>query len=281
MKKRKVNLKFVLILLSACVLVGSVLGVLLAILEEGHGPIVQPVQLGLQHVGQWLMQVLSVVRANIVVALLSVLQLLQDVAVWLMLVVGVVLDTLAIIYRKKVKKEVSTVVEGEDEDKAAFRAAEDYFARGLMVNEVFFALVVLLFSITASGFGTAHNIGVVLLALFLLCVFLGVGVVEQGKLMSTINPLYPERPSNFTDKDFEKKLYESYSEDEKRQIGDAAQVAVKTTNKAVLLLFIVLILLSMVMDVGVLPILTLGTIYLVQVISYHRAAIKWEEKQKK
>ena len=76
-------------------------------------------------------------------------------------------------------------------------------------------------------------------------------------------------------------MYESYSEDEKRQIGDAAQVAVKTTNKAVLLLFIVLILLSMVMDVGVLPILTLGTIYLVQVISYHRAAIKWEEKQKK
>ncbi len=280
MKKRKVNLKFVLILLSACVLVGSVLGVLLAVLEESHGPIVQPVQLGLQHVGQWLMQALTSTRVSIVSVLLALQQFLQYAAVWLLLVVGAVLGALVIMYRKRVQKAVSTVVAGDDEDKTAFRAANCYFARGQVVLDVFLAVVLVLFGVTTSGLGTAHSVGVVLFSLFLLFLFLSVGGIEVGKFVSAINPLYPEKPSNIKNKDFDAKWYESCSEDERRQLGDAAQVAIKATNKAFLWMFVVLIVLGFLIDVGVLPILTLGIIYLVQVISYHNAVIKWEEKQK-
>lgn len=250
MKKHKLGLKFALLLVGAMV-VGGVMGVLLVIGDKSIGFV-----------------------------LLEGQKLLQHAAFWLMLAVGAVCVSLAAVWYRKGQKIAVVALAGDGEDEAAFNAADQYYAHGLGALNVLTVLSFVLFGVSASAMGSMDDPLTTLWGVPVFCVLIIFGMVGQGRFIKATKQLYPEKRGSVLDMKFQEKWYESCDEAERRQIGDAALVAMKATGKAVLLLFVVLILLSMVMDIGVLPILTMGTIWLVQTVSYHNAATKGQKKKK-
>jgi len=250
MKKHKLGLKFALLLVGA-LLVGGAVGLLIGAGYDSIGPVLQLAQL-------WL----------------------QQAALWLMLGAGIVCGALAAMWYRKGKRAAAIALAGDGEDETTFDAADRYYAHGMGALNVLTVLSFVLFGVSVSAFGTAQNVGAVLWPVLPFFVLVFGTMAVQSRFVKATKQLYPEKQGSLLDTKFQEKWYDSCDEAERRQIGDAALVAMKTTSRAVVWLFVVLILLGVLTDVGVLPILTLGTVWLVQTVSYHNAATKGQKKQK-
>lgn len=250
MKKHKLGLRFALLLVGS-LLAGGVLGLLIGFGYESIGPVLLLMQL-------WL----------------------QRAALWLMLAAGAVCGAVAVVWYQKGKRAATIALAGDGEDEAVFDAADQYYANGMGALNVLTVLSFVLFGVSVSAFGTAQNVGAVLLPVLPFFVLVFGTMAAQSKFVKATKQLYPEKQGSLLDTKFQEKWYDSCDEAERRQIGDAALFAMKTTGRAIVWLFVVLILLGVLTDVGVLPILTLGTVWLVQAVSYHNAATKGQKKKK-
>lgn len=250
MKKHKLGLKFALLMLVA-LLGGGAVGVMIGAGYESIGPVLQQMQV-------WF----------------------QQAALWLMLAAGGVCGALAAMWYQKGKRAAAIALAGDGEDEAAFDTADQYYANGMGALNVLTVLTFVLFGVSVSAFGTAKEIGAVLLPVGPFFVLVFGTMAAQSRFVNATKQLYPEKQGSLLDTKFQEKWYDSCDEAERRQIGDAALFAMKTTSRAIVWLFVVLILLGVLTDVGVLPILTLGTVWLVQAVSYHNAATKGQKKKK-
>ena len=90
----------------------------------------------------------------------------------------------------------------------------------------------------------------------------------QHVVVNMTKEMNPEKKGSLYDKKFKKQWYESCDEAERRQIGIASYHTVQVTGVACMLFMIVFMMLGMVIEVGILPMLVPGIIWLVQVITY-------------
>lgn len=88
--------------------------------------------------------------------------------------------------------------------------------------------------------------GLFLLALFLI-------VVMQQKTVDLVKRINPEKRGSVYDTKFQKKWFESCDEAEQRQIGQAAYAAYTAASRACMTLWVVLVCLGLVFDIGLLP----------------------------
>lgn len=96
--------------------------------------------------------------------------------------------------------------------------------------------------------------GLTLVGVFLLSC--GLVIFAQQKAVDLERKMNPEKRGSVYDTKFQKKWLDSCDESERRQIGEASYQAYTVTNRVCLWLWMVLVILSLVFDIGLLPVLT-------------------------
>lgn len=80
-------------------------------------------------------------------------------------------------------------------------------------------------------------------------------IVFQQKAVDLTRRMNPEKRGSVYDTRFQKKWLESCDESERRQIGEASRKAYAVTNRVCLWLWLALVVLGLVFDIGMLPVL--------------------------
>lgn len=244
---RKAMPKFLLFMLGALIL-GGLLGA--AILFAA---------------GDWTTALAAALRTGLITA-----------APWLLLADALVCTAAVWALHRKAKVLFASITDPEDEE--AFEKVEEKLNIALIVNNVCSILSYFLIAAAFCGFRTINP------PLFLLCLVAFLGcmasmVVGQQKLVDFTKKLNPEKRGSVYDIKFAEKWYDSCDEAERAQICQAAFTSYKATNLACVLLWLVLVLGSMLFDIGILPIAVVTLIWMVSTISYCRKAMQLSKRK--
>ena len=155
--------------------------------------------------------------------------------------------------------------DGEDEDLA------DGIETTLSYVLLFTSLAVILdFFFLSAAFLTSLPLIPVLC--FVVSVVLS--MVLQQKAVDLTRRMNPEKQVSVYDSKFQKKWYDTCDEAERSQIGQASYQAFQAANRACIALWLVLLLLSYVLPIGLLPMAAVLLIWAVLQVSYILACIR-------
>ena len=163
--------------------------------------------------------------------------------------------------------------DGEDEE--AMDKADVALNWGMLVTAV--QLVVDFFFLAALSHYD-YDIAGLLGALFFL-ISIAFVVVAQQKIVDLTRRMNPEKKGSVYDVHFHKTWLESCDEAEQRQIGQAAYKTYRTVNTTCLVLWVVLMALSWMADIGLLPAFMVMVIWGVQQVGYCLESIRLEKKK--
>lgn len=241
-ENRKALPKFVLLMVCA-LLLGCILGMLIIFAE-----------------GDW---------TNVLVETLH--QVLVVSTPWL-LAAAVLVSILGVggLYRKA-KTVYQSMGDAEDED--TLEQVDHMLECALLINNVcsivsYFFLAAAMLCLQELGFAMM----IFSLAAFV-CSMLSM-IVGQQKIVDFTKKLYPEKRGSVYDTKFAKTWYDSCDEAERAQICQAAFTSYKATTTTCVLLWLVLVLCSMLFDIGILPVAVVTFIWLVSTLSYSLKAMK-------
>lgn len=99
-------------------------------------------------------------------------------------------------------------------------------------------------------------------------------VLVQQKIVDLVRRMNPEKQVSVYDSKFQKKWYNTCDEAERAQIGQASYQAFQAANRACIALWLVLLLLSYVLPIGLLPMVAVLLIWAVLQVSYILACIR-------
>ncbi|MCI7473919.1 MAG: DUF3169 family protein [Clostridiales bacterium] len=155
----------------------------------------------------------------------------------------------------------------DQESENVYQRIEDQLSYALLLS----SLVVLtdLFFL-AAGFLYAD----ILTNALCFLVSMGLMMVLQQKVVDQTRQMNPEKQGSIYDVNFQKKWLESCDELERAQIGQASFRAYKVANSSCAAIWIVLVILSLVTDIGLLPILVVMLLWGVLQVSYTLECIR-------
>lgn len=170
----------------------------------------------------------------------------------------------AIFYRKARKLWDNS--EDQDED---YDAVEDYLNTSQVFSNIMVVVNFICFGISTYRIpddkGPAWSFWAALL-------FFGLYVYGsfrmQHKVVNMVKEMNPEKQGSLYDQKFQKKWYASCDEAERRQIGIASYQTMQVTGCTCMGFMLAFLMLGMVIEIGLLPMLIPGVIWLVQVITY-------------
>jgi len=90
----------------------------------------------------------------------------------------------------------------------------------------------------------------------------------QKKIVDFEKIMNPEKKGSLYDFKFSKKWYESFDEAERNQVGIASYKAIIIVTKTCLIMIATLMFLGMVLEITILPLLSVSVLWLVQVIAF-------------
>ena len=90
----------------------------------------------------------------------------------------------------------------------------------------------------------------------------------QKKLVDFEKIMNPEKKGSLYDFSFNNKWYESFDEAERNQVGIASYKAFIIVSKTCLIMVAVLMFMGMVLEITILPLLSICVLWLVQVIAF-------------
>lgn len=154
----------------------------------------------------------------------------------------------------------------------AYQAIEEKLSYTLLFSSL--AMLADLFFLAA---GFLYDVSLINSVLFLISlVFL---ILLQQKVVDLTRRMNPEKKGSIYDVNFHKKWLDSCDELERAQIGQAALHAYKILNGLCPALWVILVLLSLVTEVGLLPILMVVLIWGVLQVSYTLECIRLSRRK--
>ena len=191
-------------------------------------------------------------------------RLMEVITPWAIPVCSAVLLVPGFVLYRAAKKGYAAWDQESDD---AYQRMEDQLSYALLLS----SLVVLtnLFFL-AAGFLYAD----ILTNALCFLVSMGLMMVLQQKVVDQTRRMNPEKKGSVYDVNFQKKWLESCDELERAQIGQASFRAFKAANGACAALWLVLVLLSLVADIGLLPILVAVLVWGVLQVSYTLGCIR-------
>ncbi len=197
-------------------------------------------------------------------------QFLRAIAPYALIATALPLLLAALIQYRSAKKLFS-VWDGENE--SVIDKAEEKLAFGLIFSGLVIVLAFFFFGIgmqlVKSG-DTSKNF--LLLGSFLIS--LAATMFLQQKIVDLTRQINPEKKASIYDPNFHKKWMDSCDENEQRQIGQAAYKAYLAVVNTCVVLWLILILLTYMFDIGVLPYLLIAVIFGVAQVVYGIESIR-------
>lgn len=155
---------------------------------------------------------------------------------------------------------------------AAVAFADRRYGIGMTAVSLVVVLTLTLFGLWVQGIDEAG--GPVLLVVGLMLGVTLAAVAMQGALVRATKRLYPEKQGNILDTKFQKDWFESCDEAERQLIWQCGYQSMRATSRAMLLLFVLLVVFGLAARIGPAPMLVLGALWLVQTLSYQLAALR-------
>ena len=211
---------------------------------------------------------------------------LPGASIVLMVLTGVVCTVAALALLTAGKRQAAAArLDEEPTDEDAQAAQEDRiwqadhrYGLGMTVVSAEVVLSLTFFGLWAQG-GAGGLVSLLVVALFFAINFSALAL--QGALVRATRVLYPEKQGSVLDPKFQKEWFDSCDEAERQMIWQCGYTAMRAVSRALLVLFVVLIILGLVVPIGPVPMLVLGVLWLVQTLSYQRAALKLGRKPKR
>ncbi len=195
---------------------------------------------------------------------------LQTVTPWSILVLTLLLLGPALMQYRSAKKQFAAW-DGEDEetmDKAEEKLTWSLLLAGLnMIANLFF------FGIGVAAMDLQSRLQYGVLFLSFLLSFAAI-VIMQQKVVDLVRKMNPEKKGSVYDTKFQKKWLESCDENEQRQIGQASGKAFRAVNNTCMFLWLALVVLGIIFDIGVLPFFLVTLIFAVSETVYTAECIR-------
>ena len=102
--------------------------------------------------------------------------------------------------------------------------------------------------------------------------------IAQQKAVNLSKEMNPEKKGSVFDSKFQKKWIDSCDEAEKKMIHESAFAAYKATNTTILILWFLCLGGTLIFDMGIAPMLILGTIWMVQTVAYFVKGVQLEKR---
>ena len=141
----------------------------------------------------------------------------------------------------------------------------------LLFSNISYLISMLVFSLVLVSM---ENLPVLLIALAEFIVAQVVVVLQQKKSVDLVKTMNPEKRGSVLDMNFQKKWMDSCDENERKRVGEAAYAAYWTVNVTCIVLWVLLIFVDQIMDVGAIPFFLLLTILGVSMTAYCMTEIK-------
>ena len=125
-----------------------------------------------------------------------------------------------------------------------------------------------------------ENVPVLLIVLAAFIAAQVVMVLQQKKGVDLIKTMNPEKRGSVLDTNFQKKWLDSCDENERKRVGEASYAAYKAVNGTCIVLWVLLIFVDRIMEVGALPFFLLLTILCVSITAYCMTEIRANRCQK-
>ena len=195
---------------------------------------------------------------------------LSAITPYVLIAVAIFLIIYTIAVCKSAKKQISSLVE-DDEDGLA--RADRALSIALSVVNVllivsYFFMAALLFYIDR------YSALLFFLALGCFAVSLVMFIVSQQKFVDLAKQLYPEKRGSVYDMRFAKKWYESCDEAERLLIGQASKAAYSASQTACLAMWLLLVLSHLFFQTGLIPVAAVSVIWLVTTVTYFVKSIQ-------
>lgn len=199
--------------------------------------------------------------------------LISSVIPWLIPVVSTVL-LVAAVWQYRRAKGLFAAWNGEDEE--PMELAEACLNRVLLLGTV--AMVLNFFMLSASQYSALPYGGLISAGAFILTI--AVIMVIQQKTVDLTRRMNPEKQGSVYDMKFQKKWLDSCDEAERHQIGQAAYRAYRATGKACTVLWVVLLILDFIFDIGILPAFVALLLWGILQVSYIIECIRMSKREK-
>ena len=161
----------------------------------------------------------------------------------------------------------------DGEDDALMDALDRRLDWCLLLNTVTLLLDFFFLSVSTAGvFHSGELEPVYIVAAFIVSVFLV--IVFQQRVVDLVRRMNPEKQGSVYDLHFRKKWLDSCDEAERREIGEAAYRAFVVTNSVCPFLWLAMILLNMVFDLGLMPSAVVLLVWGCLQVSYTLACIR-------
>ena len=173
-----------------------------------------------------------------------------------------------LLYRKA--KQQFTTWDGEDE--AHMELAEWKLSWVLMLTSIHLVL-----AFTLEGFLQllgAESRGHAILGLAGFLTAMASCIILQQKTVDLIRKMNPEKKGSVYDMKFHKKWMDSCDENEHRQIGQAAYKAFSVVNGSCIFLWVLLVVLGNLLDLGALPMALMMLIFGINQVSFQMEAMR-------
>ena len=90
----------------------------------------------------------------------------------------------------------------------------------------------------------------------------------QKRVIDFVKIMNPEKKGSLYDFGFQKKWYEGFDEAERKQVGIASYKAFRIVSLTCAVMIVILLFLGMVINITIIPLLTVSVIWLVQIIAF-------------
>ena len=196
-------------------------------------------------------------------------ELLRAVTPWAIPVSAIVtLGGSLLLYRSAARQY--SAWNGGDEDAAAKRV--DFCLNWVLLLGMVQLLVSLFFFAAASY----YELSGILYYLAVFLVSMALVIFSQQKVVDLIRRMNPEKQGSIYDMKFQKKWLETCDEEERQQIGQAAFHAYSLTSRVCLWLWVLLVILNLVFEIGMMPVCMVLVVMAVMQVSYMLECIRME-----
>ncbi len=191
-------------------------------------------------------------------------QLLSGWTIYILVAIG-----LAYIVATIVAVKNRLAIKNTDED--GYERLEKRLELASIINEVAMICTLACFGIMIA---TENVVNIHLLSIVLLLCY----VVNAVLVSRAIRKINPEKQTSVLELDYHKKYMQTMDEAEREQIGRAAMRSFFGIRTALLIFWVLTIILSMVIDIGVYPIIMVSIIWFVHYLSFVTVGNKKERR---
>lgn len=168
------------------------------------------------------------------------------------------------------KQHNAVVSKWDKENEAVVDQTEDQMGCDIWLVSLLQIVNLITFGIEAYCLkNSTMALSVFLIALAIFAVFMGFGIFIQSKLVNLIKIMNPEKRGSTYDMSFRSKWENSCDEAERSRIYQGAYGAFKAINVACSIITVVLIILGLYFEIGLLPVIITGILWITLISAYY------------